>query len=115
MKDVFSFTRDDWFQIGKIISNEFNLAEKSFSYDRYSGYNFLDTNQCDEAPLIRVYNDFYKIYKIQVCGHYTDGWQDIQPKTMDNIIKYLTNEKTQPFPFKTSGNWIAWVCSMVEL
>jgi len=89
MKDVFAFTREDWFNIGKTISNEFIEAEKTFSYHRYAGYNFLDTNRCDETPLIRVYNDFYKISKIQVCGDYTDGWQDIQPNTMERIIQYL--------------------------
>lgn len=89
MIPVFKFTREIWFKIGCIITNDFPLAKDSFKVDRKIGYHYLNTNKCDESPLIRIYNDFYEIHKIEVNGDYTGGWQEIQPETKRKIEQYF--------------------------
>lgn len=82
-------TKDHYCQIAKIISNDVNGSENTFSVTRKEGYDLLSTNKCDYAPFIRVYTDRITIDRIKVLGDYTDGWDDLQPATIERINKYL--------------------------
>jgi len=83
------FSDSTFYNIAKILSNEFIGTEKTFTSTRLNGYNLLNSNVCDSAPLIRVYHNFTEISKVEVNGDYTDGWQLVMPTTMDKIITYF--------------------------
>jgi len=80
------------FQIAKIIDNEYIGKEKTFTANRIDfTYWYLTTNFCDSASLIRVYEKNNKVSTIHVNGEYTDGWQDIHPKTWAKVSQYLSS------------------------
>lgn len=82
------------FDIACIIDNEFIGSKKTFTATRSAkGYHFLSTNVCDWSSLIRVYNDYNTISKIERLGDDTGNWQEIMPSTMERINQYLRDNK----------------------
>lgn len=82
------------FEIAKIIDNEFIGKEQTFTADRYNNeYWYLNTNVCDLACFIRVYEKNGIISNIKICGEFTDGWQDVSDFTMGRIIGHININK----------------------
>jgi len=83
-------TKDQFYEIAKIIDNEFINSYKTFSCDRcLNKYNLLTTNKCDFASTIIVYCDNEKITNITRCGDDTSGYETIHENTINNINNYL--------------------------
>ena len=80
-----SITDKDFFSIAKIIDNCFIGTFDTFSCAYINGKYYLTTNRCDEASCIRIYDDG----KIERIAGDTDGYEEIQKTTYENIFKWL--------------------------
>lgn len=88
-------SKDDLFEIAKIVDNEFACARKTFSAIRKSGYWYLNTNICDGCYMIKIYTDLYYpnelFLKAEVLGEYTDGWRQVTEYTQKRILDFINN------------------------
>ena len=88
---LLSLTKEDFYEIAKIIDNDFIGAKKFFicQYDnKYKRYD-LTTNKCDEASLIRVYNNG----TIERMSYDTEGFKKINQTTYYNVFEWVLNNK----------------------
>lgn len=81
--------KDIFYAIANIIDNDFAGSFETFTCERRIGYHLLSTNRCDEASMIRIYNDFNTVFKIERSGPDTDGYEDIQSFTKQKISLFL--------------------------
>lgn len=85
-------TKEQFYEVAKIIDNEFIDSFKTFSCDRsLDKYNLLVTNKCDWASSIIVYSDYKSILDITRCGDDTHGYERLHKTTICNINKYLNS------------------------
>lgn len=89
MKTVHEIQNQTWFEIAKIIDNEFIGTEKTFTANRYSTYYAIHTNQCDYASVIKVYYAGNQISEIFVLHSGVDGFTPIHGHTKDRINLHL--------------------------
>lgn len=89
MKTVHEISKETWFEIAKIIDNEFIGTEKTFTSNRYSKYYAISTNKCDYASAIKVYWDGNQISEIKVLHSGVDRFTSIHGHTKDRINLHL--------------------------
>jgi hypothetical protein len=82
---------DDFFNIAKIIDNDFIGSEKSFTAERKKDYVYLTTNKCDDCSSVKIYCEprSINISKIERLGSDTEGFQEIQNETYLKIENYI--------------------------
>ena len=83
-------SQDEFFEIAKIIDNEYIGKRETFTARKGKTYWHLSTNVCDWAYCIRVYVTNNKISTIEVLGEDTPDWRPIMPKTWNRIEAYLS-------------------------
>jgi len=81
--------KETFYEIAKLVDNDFIGSEKTFTYSRFIGYALLSTNRCDEASMIRVYTDRVTVFKIERNGPDTDGYESIQEFTKKKVRHFL--------------------------
>lgn len=84
-----AFTQEQWRILATRIDNEYIGSEKTFTVERKNGYYYLNTNRCDSAGMIKVYTNGIGIEKITILGEHTEGWDEIQKGTYENIKRSL--------------------------
>lgn len=85
-------TKEQFYEIAKIIDNDFNGTFETFTHDRkMASYNRLTTNKADSSSIIRVYHDNNSINAIERIGEDTISWQPIHDETMNKVNQYLTS------------------------
>lgn len=85
-------TKQDFYEIAKLVDSDFIGSQKTFTADRKVGYNYATTNKYDFASFLRIWNDGKKVTSIERLGEDTDGWQLVHHKTMENVNQYLKNK-----------------------
>ena len=85
------FSKKDFYTIAKIIDNNFNGKEDSFTCERKKGYYYLNTNKCDDCSIIRIFCKIgnINIEKIERIGSDTVSYQEIHKETYLKIEKYI--------------------------
>jgi len=85
------FSKNDFYNIAKIIDNNFIGSEETFTTERKKGYYYLTTNKCDDCSFVKIFSQIgnINIDKIERLGSDTDGFEEIYPKTYDNVKKYI--------------------------
>ena len=86
---LLNFSTNDFYEIAKIIDNDFIGTKDYFLCDYKKGYYLLATDKCDFCCDIRIYEDG-KIYRL---GEDTEGYQEIHKITYNNIFKWILENK----------------------
>ena len=85
------FSKKDFFEIAKIIDNNFIGSEETFTAERKNGYYYLTTNKCDDCSCIRVFCEIgsINIDSIDRIGSDTNAYQEIHKETALKVKKYV--------------------------
>ncbi len=85
------FSKKDFFEIAKIIDNNFIGSEETFTAERKNGYYYLTTNKCDDCSCIRVFCEpiSINIDNIDRIADDTDGYEKIHKETALKVKKYV--------------------------
>lgn len=89
-------TEEQLYQIAKIIDNEYDGKQKTFTAKRTFGCWHLSTNQCDWSGFIKVWERDNKISSIEYLGADDDGWRPITNHSWQRVEKYLESLNQQP-------------------
>ncbi len=84
-----TLTQEQWRILATRIDNNYIGSEKTFTAERKNGYYYLTTNKCDNASMIKVFTNVVGIYKITILGEHTEGWEEIQKGTYENVKRSL--------------------------
>lgn len=85
-----NFTRNDFYEIAKIVDSNFIGSLNAFSYNYNKGCYYITTNKCDNSSIL----EFYENGKVLRLGEDTDGFQEIHSDTYNNIFKWILDNKT---------------------
>ena len=88
-EDLSNFTRNDFYEIAKIIDSNFIGSLNTFSYNFSKGCYYITTNKCDDCFDIK----FYANGKVFRLSGDTEGYQEIHPFTYNNISKWILDNK----------------------
>lgn len=80
-----NFKKEDFYEIAKIIDNDFIGSLDTFSYDFNNEYYLLNTNKCDNASVIKIYSNG----AILIIADDEYGYREIHFDTYKNIIEYI--------------------------
>ena len=85
------FSKKDFFEIAKIIDNNFIGSEETFTAERKNSYYYLTTNKCDYCSCIRVFCDIgsVNIDSIDRIANDTNGYEKIHKETALKVKKYV--------------------------
>lgn len=103
MGNIHNLTLNQWFEIAKIVDNDYIGSHSSFKAKRsMSGVWHLSTDRCDSASLIKVYDNAGngELSLVERLGPDTEGWQEVTEITFDKIVKYIEDatERTDSKP-----------------
>lgn len=88
-------SKEELFEIAKIIDNDYNGKFATFSAKRSGSCWHLTTNVFDSASRIQIWEKNNKMSSIYRFGPDTYDWQDLQPETWGRIEKYLESLNQQ--------------------
>lgn len=85
------FSKKDFFEIAKIIDNNFIGSEETFTAERKNGYYYLTTNKCDDCSCVRVFCEprSINIDSIDRIGSDTNSYEQIHKETALKVKKYV--------------------------
>ena len=86
--DIDNFTQKDFYEIAKIIDNDFFGTFETFTAEKIKDFYYLSTNRVDSSSIIKVYSD-----KITLINDSTSGFQEIQPDTKLQILNWIKENK----------------------
>ncbi len=84
-----AFTQEQWRRLATQIDNEYIGSGNTFKAERKNGYYYLTTNRCDGASIIKVFTNGIGIPKIMILGEHTEGWEEIQKGTYEDVKRSL--------------------------
>ena len=87
-----TLTDDQYFDIAKIIDNEFIGTRKTFTATKFVECVSLTTNKCDWASIIHLNTDG----TITRVADDTNGFEKITEETMNKVSNYISRlDKTE--------------------